>query len=274
MRPPLIDKAKKFSELRTEKQEVVDEISELRKDAFSVESEETEEKARQLFAEVGDAKDGNDVSDQIDELRKKRDELEEQLESIKEDLWKQVADIRFPLDGTIEKQDNRVVFPYDEEIEADVLEAVETVLAEDSSKNGVTIGTESITVKTDSTDEAIDSVDRRISRLRNTAEAQYDAADHVEKLRSRDSKVAGMMYTLREVGEPLTKSEMEEEMDLGSGDLRGQLYHVLDRDPYITKSDKKVELTPTGEKVIDEFVKQYDEPIWEKLDDESEEVEA
>lgn len=274
MRQPLIDTAERFSELQAEIEEVEEKISDLQRDTFGVESEETEKKARQLFAEVGAAKDGADVSDQIDELRDERNQLEEELESVRSELLEQVADIRFPLDGTIENQGDEVVFPYSEEIEEDVLEAVETVLAEDFSTNGVTINTEAIIVETDSTDEAIEAVERRVTRLRQTAEAQYDAADHVENLRDRDPKVAGMMFTLREAGEPMTKSELEKEMGLDSGDLRGQLYYVLDNDPYLQKPDQEVELTSTGEMVIDEYVDQFGEPTWGKGENESEEVEA
>ena len=58
-----------------------------------------------------------------------------------------------------------------------MLDAVETVLAEDFSNNGVTIKTEVIIAETDSTDEVIEVVENRVTRLRKTAEAQYDAAD-------------------------------------------------------------------------------------------------
>lgn len=274
MRQPLIDTAKRFSELQTELEEVDEQIAELQRDTFGVDSEETEKKARQLFAEVGAAKDGADVSDQIDELRDERKEVEGELESVRSELLEQVADIRFPLDGTIENQGDKVVFPYSEEIEEDVLEAVENVLAEDFSKNGVTINTEAIIAETDSTDEAIEAVERRVSRLRQTAEAQYDAADHVESLNDRDPKVAGMMFTLREAGESMIKSELEKRMGLESGDLRGQLYYVLDNDPYLHKPDQEVELTSTGEMVIDEYVDQFGEPTWDKGENESGEVEA
>lgn len=274
MRQPLIDTAKRFTELKAEIEEVEEKISDLQRDTFGVESEETEKKARQLFAEVGAAKDGADISNQIDELRDERNELEEELESVRSELLEQVADIRFPLDGTIENQGDEVVFPYNEEIEEDVLEAVETVLTEDFSNNEVTINTEAIIVETDSTDEAIEAVERRVTRLRQTAEAQYDAADHVESLDDRDPKVAGMMFTLWEADKSMTKSELENEMSLESGDLRGQLYYVLDNDPYLQKPDQKVKLTSTGEMVIDEYVDQFGEPAWDKGDNESEEVEA
>lgn len=274
MRRALVDTAKKFSELQTEVEEVNKKISEIQRDTFGVESEETEKKARQLFAEVGAAKDGADVSDQIDELRNERKELEKELESVRSGLLEQVADIRFPLDGTIENQGGEVVFPYSEEIEKDVLEALENVLAEDFSKNGVTINTEAIIAETDSTDEAIEAVERRVSKLRQTAEAQYDAADHVESLNDRDPKVAGMMFTLQETGESMIKSELEKRMGLESGDLRGQLYYVLDNDPYLHKPDQEVELTSTGEMVIDEYVDQFGEPTWDKGESKGEEGEA
>ena len=260
--------------MQTDVEEINEKISELQRDTFGVESEETEKKARQLFAEVGAVKDGADVSYQLDELRNERKELEKELESVRSELLEQVADIRFPLDGTIKNQGDEVVFPYSEEIEEDVLDAVENVLAEDFSKNGVTINTEAIIAETDSTDEAIEAVERRVSRLRQTAEAQYDAADHVDRLNDRDPKVAGMMFTLREAGESMTKNKLEKRMGLESGDLRGQLYYVLDNDPYLQKPDREVELTSTGEMVIDEYVDQFGEPTWDKDEIESEQVEA
>ena len=223
---------------------------------------------------MGAAKNGSDTSEQIDELRDERNKLKQELDSVRSKLLEQVADIRFPLDGTIENQDDKVVFPYSEEIDEDVLEAVETVLAEDFSKNGVTINTKAIIVETDSTDEAIEAVESRVTRLRKTAGAQYDAADHVEGLRDRDPKVAGMMFTLRKVGGSMTKNELEKKMGLDSGDLRGQLYYVLDNDPYLQKPDQEVELTSTGEMVIDEYIDQFGEPTWDKEEKESEEAEA
>ena len=74
-----------------------------------------------------------------------------------------------------------------------MLDAVETVLAEDFSNNGVTIKTEVIIAETDSTDEVIEVVENRVTRLRKTAEAQYDAADYVESLKERDPKIAGAL---------------------------------------------------------------------------------
>jgi hypothetical protein len=273
MREALIDTAKEFSDLQAEKQDVQARISELQRQTFGVESEETEKKARKLFDEIGAATDGADRSDEIDELREDLAQIQSKLESARSDLLEQVSDIRFPLDGTIDNQGDKVVFPYREAIDQEVLEAVETVLAEDFSPNGVTINTDAIVAETDSTDGAIEAVENRVARLRSIAEAQYDAADHVEKLRERDPKVAGMMFTLQEVGESMSKKELEKEMGLESGDLRGQLYYVLDNDPYLKKPDQKVDLTSTGKMVIDEYIDQFGEPTWNKSEG-GEEVKA
>lgn len=273
MRQALIDTAREFSKIQAEKEEVQDRISELQRQTFGVESEETEKKARKLFDEIGAATDAADRSDEIDELREDLAQVQSKLESARSDLLEQVSDIRFPLDGTIDNQGDKVVFPYREVIDQEVLEAVETVLAEDFSPNGVSINTDAIVAETDSTDEAIEAVENRVARLRSIAEAQYDAADHVEKLRERDPKVAGMMFTLQKVGEPMSKKELEKEMGLESGDLRGQLYYVLDNDPYLKKPDQKVDLTSTGEMVINEYIDQFGEPTWNK-GEESEEVKA
>lgn len=274
MREPLVDNAQKYAELQAEVEEIQDEISEMQRDTFGVESEETEEKARELFAEVGSAGDGSNRSDEIDALREKRAELESDLDTVREELLEQLADIRFPLDGTIETEEERVVIPYDEPIQEDVLDAIGDVLAVNLNENHVSIKSDAIEVQTDSTDEAIEAVERRVMTLRDTANAQYDAAEHVDELYERDDKVAGMMYTLSESGEPLIKSELEKAMGLESGDLRGQLYYVLNNDPYLKKPDQEVQLTSTGQMVIDEYVDQYGVPTWGTEDGESEEMEA
>ncbi|PSQ22614.1 hypothetical protein BRD01_09165 [Halobacteriales archaeon QS_8_65_32] len=66
-----------------------------------MDSEKTERKARQLFAEIGAVRDGADYSDEIDELRDELRQLQSGLESARSDLLEQVSDIRFLLNGTI-----------------------------------------------------------------------------------------------------------------------------------------------------------------------------
>lgn len=280
MRQPLIENAKKFRRLQDEVNRIQEEIIELQRDTFGVDSEETEEKARKLFAEIGSTENGPDHSNQIDELRSERRELEAELGTVESELLEQVADIRFPLDGTINNEGESVIFPFEESIEEEVLDAISEAVAEDLSQDSVVINTDSIAVDTESTNEAIEAVKRRVMNLRRTAEAHYDAAEHIEALNERDDKVAGMMHTLSHSEEPLTKSELEKRMGLGSGDLRGQLYYVLKNDPYLKKPDKKVELTSTGQMVIDEYVNHFGEPTWDidseqdEKDKRSEEAEA
>ena len=60
MRQKLIDTAREFSKLQEEVEEIKNQISNLQRDTFGVESEETEKKARQLFTEVGAAEDGTE----------------------------------------------------------------------------------------------------------------------------------------------------------------------------------------------------------------------
>jgi len=70
-----------------------------------------------------------------------------------------------------------------------------------------------------------------------------------------------MLYVLHENdNKPMTKAELEDAIGLDRGDLRGQLYYVLDNDPYLKKQDDGITLTPNGMKVIERFVEQYDVP--------------
>lgn len=281
MRQPLLDKARRYAELQEEIEEIKNKIAEVQKDTLGVESDTTAEKARELFEEVGSATNGEGFSKQIDEMKSEREELSEEMESVKSELLEQISDIRFPLDKTIQNDGDEIVFPYSEEVPSDVLENINDVLTEEINQNGVTIDTEEIRVKTESTDDAIEAVQQRVDLLRETAEAQYDREARAESLHDRDPKVAGMMYVLKESNTPLTKSEMEKRMGLESGALRGQLYYVLKNDPYLNKADQKVSLTSTGEMVIEEYISLYEEPDFgfkqegqEQLVDESEDAEV
>lgn len=261
MREKVKDLAKRYRELQTQVEALEEKIQELRRDTFSAESQDTEEKARELFSEVGVSSDGSSKTAEMDELQDQKAELESEIDDIEEELRELLVNVTFPLNEEINTDNETVSFPYSDPIDQEVLDGIAQVLGGDFGKKNVSIETEAITVDTDSVDKAIDAVQEHVQDIRQSAEALLDISSHVDAVHERDSKVAAMLYILdRSQQDSLTKKEMEKEIGLDKGDLRGQLYHVLNDDPYLTKHDQQVSLTSTGQEVIEEFVRKYGTP--------------
>jgi hypothetical protein len=261
MRAELIETAKMYSETQEQLKDVEDEIEELREETFGDDSEDTEEKARQLFDEVGRTDGDSSKTGRLDSLREEKERLRNEKTDAEEDLLELLVDIRFPLDETIQGNQPPIEFPFSESIDPAVLDAISDVMSEDMRDGEIEIQTDAIVVDTDSIDEAIEAVEHKVTKIRDRADANLDVPAQVEKIKDRDPKVAAMLYVLQENdNEPMTKSEMEDEIGLERGDLRGQLYYVLDNEPYLKKQEDGITLTPNGEKVIKKFVQEHGVP--------------
>lgn len=261
MRDELIEKTKEYCEVQDQLGEIKVEITELREEMFGDDSEGTKERARELFSEVSQG--GASKSERLDTLENKREELRQRRATVRDEIREKLVDVRFPLDETIETENAPPIeFPYEEAVDSHVLDAIEDLHGDELNGGFVTIGTDAITVDTDSVDKAIDAVEDKVMEIREHAEKLLDVEKHVEKVRNRDEKVAAMMYALAEEGgdEGLTKAEMEDSIGLERGDLRGVLYNVIDGTPYINKPESKAQLTTTGQELIDRYVKTYGIP--------------
>lgn len=277
MRDELKEKAQRYEELKTELNKVGDELEKLRRDTFGEDSKDTEEKARKLFSDVGGADENSSKTAKIDELQEEKEKLRQEKEEIKEKLRELIVNVSFPLNEEIKPDGSTISFPFSESIEQEVLDGISTAIGENLEDGDVSIGTEAIEASTDSVDEAIEAVQQRVRDIRQNAEGLLDIQSHVESVSERDDKVAAMLYVLRESEQDsMTKSDMEQKIGLDSGDLRGQLYHVLNNDPYLTKDGQDVSLTSAGEEVIDEFLRRFDIPklIRERSGEESEDQEV
>jgi hypothetical protein len=261
MQEELVEAAKEYIEVQNRLEEVKKKISELREETFGDESEDTEEKARQMFSEIGSTNGESSETERLDSLREEKKELQEKRTETETALLEKLVDVRFPLNEKIQGSQPPVEFPFSRSIEPDVLDAISEVMGEDVREGEVRIQTKGIVVKTASVDEAIESVEKKVSDIRERADSHLDVPAQVRKIKDRDPKVASMLYVLNESNrDSMTKAEMEDEMGLERGDLRGQLYYVLENDPYIKKQDDGFTLTPNGEKVIERFVNQRGEP--------------
>lgn len=269
MKDNLIEKARKYTDLQETKEEKQSELRELQSEMFGEGSEETEKKAREFFSDVGGSEQQSTKTQEIEELRQDLSELEETLETTREELQELLVDIQFPLNETINVGDEEVVFPYSEEIPQEVIDAIEFVLEEDLSAEGVRIETDAIRVETADVDGAMDQAMSRIQELRSKANMMVDVEQYVDDIHSRDEKIAKTLYVLHQSGSPLTKKEIEKQIGVEAGDLRGTLYYVLDNDPYLKKSDSEFSLSDMGDQVIEAYIEQHGAP-----EDLPEEVEA
>lgn len=261
MREELIDTAKEYCEVQNRIEEVEQEISELREETFGNGSKQTEEKAKELFSEVSSAEGGSSNTERLSELREEESELKERLTELENDLLENLVTVRFPMNETIQGDKPPVEFPFSESISQDVLDAISSALGENISDGKVKIQTDAIVVDTASIDDAIEAVKTEISDIRDRADANLNVPEQVQKVKNRDSKVAAILYVLHENdNKPMTKAEMEDAIGLDRGDLRGQLYYVLENDPYLEKGEDGFRLKPNGIKVIERFVNKYDVP--------------
>lgn len=260
MRESIEEKSQSIVELHNEREDKQKRIEELQTEMFGEGSEETEKKARQFFSKVGQADEESSKTQEIDELRKELHEIEESIEMVREELQELLVNVQFPLNETIDVRDNEITFPYSEGISQQVIEAIEMVLNEDLAKDGVTIDTDEIRVESTDVDEAMDSVIDRTEDLRSKANMMVDVEQYVEEINNRDEKLAKALYVLYRSGESLSKKELEERIGVETGALRGQLYYVLENDPYLQKSDQEFTLSDTGERVMEAFVDRYDRP--------------
>lgn len=261
MRDELVKAAKEYQEAQKRLEEIEVEIDKLREETFGNGSKETEEKAKELFSEVSSAGGNTSNTEKLSQLREEESELKEQSTKLENNVLENLVTVRFPLKETIQGDEPPIEFPFTEPVDQNVLDAISSALGEDISDGKVKIQTDSIVVDTESIDDAIDAVNREISDIRDRADANLNVPEQVEKVKNRDPKVAAILYILHENdNEPMTKAEMEDGIGLDRGDLRGQLYYVLEHDPYLEKGDDGFRLKPNGIKVIERFVDKYDVP--------------
>jgi hypothetical protein len=274
MNEKLVDAAKEYREVQNRIEEIEEQIDNFRQQTFGGGSKHTEEKARELFSDVSSADNGSSTTQELNKIQEEHTELTEKLAGLESNVLEKLVKVRFPLDETIQGNEPPVEFPFIESIDPTVLDAISSALGEDIREGTVHIQTDAIIVETASIDDAIEAVHDEISDIRERADANLNVPEQVQKVKDRDPKVAAILYSLYENNnEPMMKAEMEDAIGLDRGDLRGQLYHVLENDPYLNKRDEGFSLKPNGTKVIDRFVDKYGIPELFAEDQDSEEDE-
>lgn len=251
--------ASKYRELEEEILAKEDELRELQAGTFGTDSEDAEERAREFFSDAS-RNGGSAGTERLDEVRKEKSELESERKTIRENLLEEIVDLQLPFEETIEPRDEMVAFPFSEPIPEEVIEAIGEILNEDVRSGEVALTQDALIVESDDVENAIGRAESFIESLRAKAGTKVDIDEYLDDLRERDEKVRLTLYILREADRPLTKKEIESRMGVETGTLRGQLYYVLEHDPYLKKTDKEFSLKETGREVIDGYIEKYGAP--------------
>lgn len=258
MEGKLEEEASRYHELQDEISSKQEKLKELQAGTFGTDSEDAEERARAFFSNVS-RDTGNGRTEQIDELRDEISDLSGQLDGVRMDLWESVVDLQLPFEEVIEPQEDTVEFPFSEQVPNEAIDAMDDVLDEDITSGDVVITPDALIVETSDVEAAIEKAEDFIEGLRANARMKVDIDEYLEELRNRDEKLRQTLYILS-MEEPLTKKEIEARMGVESGALRGQLYYIVENDPYIKKQGKEFSLTETGREVIEGYIQEYGAP--------------
>jgi hypothetical protein len=265
-------KSQELVEVKQEKRDKEQKLSDLKADTFGTDSEEAEQKARSFFQEVG-MESGNGRTQEIDETREELAEIEETIEQLEETILQELTDLKFPFNETIEQREDEIAFPFSKELPQETVEVITDVVRNGMNNGVVELRTEEVVAHVEDVDTAIDEVEKFATKLREAARHELNIDDYVDKLAERDIKIRRMLYELYQVDKALEKRELEERTGVGSGGLRGVLYHVFDNDPYLMKEDQAYRLSEIGRDVMERFLEQHGEPPKPETEDESDDPE-
>ena len=248
--------ASEYVRIQRELEEKREELEEKRADVFGTNSDEGEDLAREFFSDVG-METESEKTNEVDQLEETVSELDDKLNRLEEDFYKLLTKIEFPLDG-VENRNGETVFPFFEEIDEKTIEGMEQLI--DINMNDVELKTDSIVADYSEVEEAMEEVREWTNNIRESASRQLSIEEYVEKLKGRDEKIQAMLCVLYEADKPMEKKELEMEVGVEKGGLRGVLYHVRDNDTYLQETEGGYELSMTGEEVAEEFLNRYGMP--------------
>ena len=251
--------AQNIVELKQEREDTEQKLSELKTDTFGTDSEEAEEKARSFFEDVGMG-EGAGKTQEIDETKQKLNDIERKLDELQEEILRDLTEVQFPFNETIDQRDGAIVFSFKKELPEETVEVITDVVENGGEKGTVDLDRDGLVARTGDVNEAIDEVEEFANKLRKSAQHELNTEDYAKELTERDIKIQRMLYELYESDEPLVKKELEMETGVEKGGLRGVLYHVHDNEPYLIKENKKYRLSDIGEDVVEKFIKQFGVP--------------
>lgn len=264
----LIKSYEQLTDAEKEKIELEKEVADLKRKTYGTASTK-EDIARRFFAELAESSEGiEDANKELQDKIKASKKADEKLKNAKQNFLRTLTQMRFPFklgEKVIEKRENDIIFNFEEEIKREVLEKIAEFLGLESLKNeSVIIGSSDITAKNFlDASKAMEAVMSHVeNKIRKNASTHLEIDKYVTELRNRDDKIQKMLYVLFETDKALSKKELEMGSKLEKGALRGVLYVVLKRDPYLRKvGSSKYELTEIGKRVVSEYVRKYGSPL-------------
>ena len=265
-----------YEKLLTARKKVTElegEVTKLKRDTFGEVTAE-EDVAKKFFSELAISVD--QIKGTEKELQEKKSLLEQAKKEEKETtdaFLKSLTTMRFPLklgpEG-IEKQGDNIIFNFSEELHKGLLDEIRKSLEPDCfSSSKVEIQGDKIIAKgfedvSDAMKEVLSHIETKIWKV---AGGILEVDKYVLKLKTRNEKIKKMLYVLLEAGKPITKKEMEAHAGLQPGDLRGVLYVVLKRDPYIREGEKgQYYLSEIGKRIMQRYKEKYGSPIYKEIE--------
>lgn len=259
----------KLTAARNKVAQLEQEVTKLKQDAFGEVTAE-EDIAKKFFNQLAIS------TDQMKGTEKELQEKKNLLKQAKKDekdaadaFLKSLTTMRFPLklgpEG-IEKKNNTIVFLFSEELDNDLLEEIRKNLEPDcfASVHVQIQGDRIIAKGFDDVSAAMKEVMNHVeTKIWKAASGTLEVDKYVSELKTRDEKIQKMLSVLWESGgKPLTKKEMETKAKLQRGDLRGVLYVVLKRDPYLREGEKgQYYLTEVGKRIMQRYKERYGSPL-------------
>lgn len=246
-------------------------VAELERATFG-EISRNKDLARRFFTELAESpEEVRTANKKVQEEKASLKKLEEDFQNAQQNFLTTLGEIRFPLkmgaEG-IEARENEIVFRFDSEIDKDILDKISKYLGPESiSSKDVEVKTDGIVVRdyqevTDAMEKVLTHVEIKI---RKAAANMLKLDSYVVQLHNRDYKIQRMLYVLYEADMPLRRRDMEIRSKLESGDLRGVLYLVRDRDPYLKQLDGgEFTLSDIGKRVMERYVEKYGSPMEEE----------
>lgn len=226
--------------------------------------------ATTFYREIAETSSGlESQKETLQETEKSLKDQKNELNELKKNAYNKLTNVKFPLktgSEGIQKSNGDIVFLFDREIEDEVLREIEKLLGIELSSGKVNISSNQIEVKdATSIKDAMKLTIEQVEKIRKAAMNQLKTDDYVKELNTRDQKIQMMLYVLYEAGKPLTRKDMETKAGLEPASLRGVLYVVEKRDPYLKKLDRGTfELTPLGKNVMEKYKEKYGSPLLKK----------
>lgn len=226
--------------------------------------------ATTFYREIAETSSGLErQKETLQETEKSLKDRKNELNELKKNAYNKLTNVKFPLktgSEGIQKSNGDIVFLFDREIEDEVLREIEKLLGIELSSGKVNISSNQIEVKdATSIKNAMKLTIEQVEKIRKAAMNQLKTDDYVKELNTRDQKIQMMLYVLYEAGKPLTRKDMETKAGLEPTSLRGVLYVVEKRDPYLKKLDRGTfELTPLGKNVMEKYKAKYGSPLLKK----------